>query len=215
MSDAIRGKPFTSGPPLPPAQTGEKAGVKEVPAKSNNPALNVKSYQQGQAPLPRPANQPGTERLLGDRTITVAQGDKADAIRAKRAAALRMARGDAKSVGAQPHQASAIETPAKTETKAAPNSAASKTDAGRPTTAGGAKSKADLTAFIRRQAFAATYEEHIPKAVTKAAQAAKRDPDLSAKLMSGSLTPRELEALAQIGMSEVRALVQPSANYDD
>ncbi len=96
MSDAIRGKPFTGGPPLPPAQTGEKAGVKEIPAKSNNPALNVKSHQQGQIPPQRPAAEPGAMRPLGQRRISIAQGDKADALSGKRAAAVQLASGDTK-----------------------------------------------------------------------------------------------------------------------
>ncbi|MES2482027.1 MAG: hypothetical protein V4609_08530 [Pseudomonadota bacterium] len=107
--------------------------------------------------------------------------------------------------------------PAKTETKAASGGAASdKTDAGSPRTAGGAKSRADLKAFISGQGFATGYEkQHIREAVAWAAQAAQGDPALNAKYLSGTLTRRELEDLAEIGMKEVRASVRPTANDDD
>lgn len=197
MSDAIRGKPFTGGSPLPAAPAGEQGGMKEIPAKSNNPALNVKSYQQGQAPLPRPANQPGAQRLLGDRTITVAQGATADAIRAKRAEALRMASGDSKSVGARPHQASAVETDPKTETNSAPAGVASnKEAANRKALEGIKQSKAQLAGYVSRHA-GALPKEDIARMVGQAILAATRDPELSAKLSSASLEPFELEALAK------------------
>jgi len=124
-----------------------------------------------------------------------------------------VARGDA---GTGATQVRGEPAPAKTETKAAPGGVASdKTDAGSPRTAGLAKSKADLTAFISRQGFATRYEKHIPVAVAWAVQAGREAPALTAKLLSGTLMQRELEALAEIGMNEVRASFRPSANDED
>lgn len=158
-----------------------------------------------------PGNSPAG-RALKDRLVEILKNKDDTPAAAATAFGVYQSYADQRSVGAV--SKGDVPAPAKTETKSAAGGVAGDKEAANRVAPEGIKqSKDQLEVYVRRHAGTLPRQD-IAKMVSKALQAAYGDPQLSAKLSSASLEPRELESLAKVGIRQATGLIGQHVDDD-